>query len=152
MIRKLIALGRAEGGFALIEVLIASTVLAVGLLAVIASFSTGYLVLNRANTEATATLLADKTMESYRGKQFSALPSGGTVSVPYASTVSYSGSTTPPSPDGNPYTVTTTEVDTTATNTSGGNARTLRVITVSVKDGSGRQWAIERSTFDSLGG
>jgi prepilin-type N-terminal cleavage/methylation domain-containing protein len=149
MIRKLIARGRAEGGFALIEVLIASTVLAVGLLAVIASFSTGYLVLNRANTEATATLLADKTMESYRGKQFSALPAGGTVSVPYTSTVPYSASTTPPSPDGNPYTVTTTEIDTTATNTT---TRTMRVITVTVKDGSGRQWAIERSTFDSLGG
>src|ERR1051325_8352935 len=136
---------RGEGGFALIEVLIASTILAVGLLAVLASFSTGYLELNRANAQAAATMLADRTMESYRGKQFAALPAAGTT------TVTYNGSSSPPSPDGNSYTVQTTTVDSTATNTSGATARAIKVITVTVTDNtSGRRLMTERSTFDSL--
>ena len=146
MMNRILRRLRSEGGFALIEVLIASTILAVGLLAVLASFSTGYLALNRANTQATANLLADRTMEAYRGKQFTALPAAGTT------TVTYNGTSTPPSPDGNPYTVQTTVVDATATNTSGASARAIKVITVAVLDGAGRKWMSERSTFDSLTG
>ena len=146
MARILRRLVRDEGGFALIELLIASTVLAVGLMAVLASFSTGYLELNRANTQATTNLLADKTMEAYRGKQYSALPAAGTTSQ------TYSAASTPASPDGRTYTVQTTVVDTSATNTSGSTARTVKVITVTVSDSTGRQWVTERSTFDPLTG
>ena len=145
-LRRTAAGGRGDGGFALIEMLIALTVLSVGLLAVLGSFTTGYIALNRANTEATATLLADKTMEAYRGKQFTALPAAGTSSV------TYSVSTTPASPDGKTYTVQSTVVDTAATNTSGSTARAVKVITVTVTDSAGRLWATERSTFDALEG
>jgi prepilin-type N-terminal cleavage/methylation domain-containing protein len=137
---------QGEGGFALIELLIASTVLAVGLMAVLASFSSGYLALNRANTQATATLLADKTMEGYRGKLYTALPAAGTTSQTYSAT------STPASPDGHYYTVQTVVADSTATNTSGSTARTVKAITVTVSDSTGRQWVVQRSTFDSLTG
>jgi prepilin-type N-terminal cleavage/methylation domain-containing protein len=144
MVRIVRRVARGEGGFALIELLIASTVLAVGLMAVLASFSTGYLELSRANTQATATLLADKAMEGYRGQQFAALPSAGTTSVTYSAT------STPASPDLRTYTVQTVVADATATNTTGSTARAIKVITVSVTDSTGRQWVSERSTFEAL--
>jgi prepilin-type N-terminal cleavage/methylation domain-containing protein len=145
-VRRLAALRSREAGFALIELLIAMTVLAVGLLAVLGSFTSGYVALNRANTQATATLLADRTMEAYHGKRFTDLPGSGTTSVTYSAT------STPASPDGRTYTVQSTVADATATNTSGSTARTLKVITVTVTDSKGHQWVNERSTFDALTG
>ena len=137
---------RRNDGFALIDLLIASTVLAVGMLAVLASFSSGYLALNRANTQATATLLAEKTMEAYHGKLFSALPAAGTT------TVTYSATSSPASPDGQTYTVQSKVADAYATNTTGTNQRAVKVITVTVTDSTGRQWISQKSTFDALTG
>jgi hypothetical protein len=119
--------------------------LAVGLLALLATFSTGYTTLDRASIKGTATVLADKTMEAYRGQQFGAIAAGTT-------TATYSGATVPRSPDGRTYTVNSTVTPTTATNTSGSTARTVKLITVTVTDSNGRQWATEQSTFDSLTG
>jgi uncharacterized protein (TIGR02598 family) len=138
---------RREDGFALIELLIAMSILSVGLLGVLSSFSSGYLALNRANTQATATLLADKTMEAYHGLQFANLPASGTTP-----SVTYSASSTPASPDGRTYTVQSTVSDATATNTSGSTARSLKVITVTVTDSIGHQWVSQTSTFDALTG
>ena len=134
-----------EQGFALVELLIAMTVLGIGLLALVASFSTGYVTLDRASIKGTASVLADRTMEAYRGQQFSAI-------VPGTTTTTYSSSTTPPSPDGRTYTVTSNVTSTTATNTAGTTARTIKLVTVTITDSNGRQWATEQSTFDSLTG
>ena len=58
---------REETGFGLIELLMAMVVLNVGILAVVAAFSSGSRALARASQISTAASLADKQMESYRG-------------------------------------------------------------------------------------
>lgn len=57
---------RAERGFGLVELTIAMTMLMVGLLTLVAAFSSGYAAINHASTVSTASVLADKTMERYR--------------------------------------------------------------------------------------
>lgn len=64
---------RAEEGFGLIELLIALAVLNIGLLAILAAFNSGGLALQRASQTATASVLADKQMELYRGVRYNAI-------------------------------------------------------------------------------
>ncbi len=59
-----------EEGFTLVEMLIAMTVMAIGIAALVAGFSSGILSVNRAGTTSTAGSLADKQMESYRQAAF----------------------------------------------------------------------------------
>lgn len=61
---------RSEQGFGLVELLIAMTVLAVGVAAVLAAFTSGVYAINRADQTATAAVLADKQMEIYRGLSY----------------------------------------------------------------------------------
>jgi Tfp pilus assembly protein PilV len=56
---------RAEGGFGLVEVLIAMTMLAVGILALFAMFEAGIRQISRASTITTAGALADRELESF---------------------------------------------------------------------------------------
>jgi type II secretory pathway pseudopilin PulG len=58
---------REETGFGLIELLMAMVMLNVGILAVVAAFSSGNAALARASQISTAATLADKQIESYRG-------------------------------------------------------------------------------------
>jgi len=129
----------------MIELVAAMSILAVGLLTLIATFSSGYVAINRASTAGTASTLADTTIESYHGKPYSALADGTT-------TKTYSSITAPPSPDGRTYTVTSTIASTTAANTSGTNARTLKTISITVTDATGRTRAQEQSVIDALAG
>jgi Tfp pilus assembly protein PilV len=131
-----------EGGFGLIELTIAISVLAVALLTLLATFGSGYVTMRRAATRGTATALADKTMESFRGKQFAAITTGTTATT-------YAGSA---SPDGRTYTVTATVTAATAANTAGTTARAIKLVSVTVRDAAGRQWVKEESTFDDLAG
>ncbi len=57
---------RNEQGFGLVELLIAITVMNVGLLAIVAAFSSGTVALARASHVATGAALADAQMETYR--------------------------------------------------------------------------------------
>ena len=57
---------RQDGGFGLIELLIAMVVLNIGLLALVASFNSGIVTLQRASRVTTAAVLADQQMELYR--------------------------------------------------------------------------------------
>ena len=57
---------REEAGIGLIEVLIATTVMAIGIFAVVAGFSSGFSAINRASKHTTAAALADKQMETLR--------------------------------------------------------------------------------------
>jgi prepilin-type N-terminal cleavage/methylation domain-containing protein len=57
---------RRQEGFGLVELLIAMTVLSVGILAVVAGFGSGYVALNRATRVSSGSLLADKQMERFR--------------------------------------------------------------------------------------
>jgi Tfp pilus assembly protein PilV len=58
---------REESGFGLLELLMAMVMLNVGILAIVAAFSSGNAALARASRISTASALADKQLESYRG-------------------------------------------------------------------------------------
>jgi len=64
---------RGEEGQTLVELLIAMMVLTVGILALVAAYSSGYFALNRATRVSSATMVADAQMERFRALQFSAI-------------------------------------------------------------------------------
>ena len=72
---------REEDGFGLIELAIAMVVLNVGIFALIAAFQSGTLAVSRSAKTSSASAVADKTMEVYRGLENKAIylsaPSGG---------------------------------------------------------------------------
>ena len=57
---------REESGFGLVELLIAMTVMVVGITALVAGMSSGMVAVKRAGDESTAAALADTQMEAYR--------------------------------------------------------------------------------------
>jgi len=61
---------RDESGFGLLELLMAIVMLNVGVLAIVAAFSSGNAALARANRISTATALANKQIEIYRGADY----------------------------------------------------------------------------------
>lgn len=61
---------RNQDGFGLIELLMAMTVLNIGILAVVAAFNSGAVAIRRAEKVSTASALADAQMELYRGLQY----------------------------------------------------------------------------------
>jgi Tfp pilus assembly protein PilV len=61
---------RDESGFGLLELLMAMVMLNVGILAIVAAFSSGNAALARASQLSTAGALADKQMEIYRGQDY----------------------------------------------------------------------------------
>lgn len=88
---------RAEAGLGLVELLIAMTILAVALLALVAAFSSGALTLQRASQTSTATALANQQMELYRGLKYCAIRLDDSASnlpgpTPYTSDAAYSAS------------------------------------------------------------
>lgn len=61
---------RDESGFGLLELLMAMVMLNVGILAIVAAFSSGNAALARASRVSTASALANKQMEIYRGQDY----------------------------------------------------------------------------------
>jgi type IV pilus modification protein PilV len=63
---------RAQGeeGFTLVELLIAMIVLTVGILALVAAYSSGFVALNRATRVSSAELIADSQMERFRALNY----------------------------------------------------------------------------------
>jgi Tfp pilus assembly protein PilV len=61
---------RDESGFGLLELLMAMVMLNVGILAIVAAFSSGNAALARASRISTASALADKQIELYRGADY----------------------------------------------------------------------------------
>jgi type II secretory pathway pseudopilin PulG len=57
---------REEAGMGLVELLIAMTVMAIGISAIVAGLSSGLVAVNRARDASTAAAVADKQMEAYR--------------------------------------------------------------------------------------
>src|SRR3954469_1755694 len=55
-----------DDGFGLVELLIAMTVMAIGISGIVAGFSSGIVALNNASHAGTAGTLADRQMEAYR--------------------------------------------------------------------------------------
>lgn len=64
---------RCERGFGLIELLMAMTMLNVGILALVAAFNSGAFALNRAGKISTASAIADQQMEIYRLNKYTAI-------------------------------------------------------------------------------
>src|SRR5439155_4248587 len=85
---------RKQGGFGLIELLLAMTMLNIGLLAVVAAFSSGIVSLNRASRITTAAVLADGQMELYRALTYTSIrlePSSIPGIAPYTTDTAYRG-------------------------------------------------------------
>jgi Tfp pilus assembly protein PilV len=61
---------RDESGFGMLELLMAMVLLNVGILAIVAAFSSGNSSLARANRISTAGAVANKQMEAYRGLKY----------------------------------------------------------------------------------
>ncbi len=68
---------RDEAGIGLVELLIAMTIMAIGISAIVAGFSSGVLAINRASKTATAGTLADRQMEAYRALGYSSIALSG---------------------------------------------------------------------------
>ena len=71
MLRRL---AKSEGGFGLVELLIAMVVMSIGITAIVAGYSSGILAVDRAKVRTTAGALADRQMEAYRQGSFAAVP------------------------------------------------------------------------------
>jgi prepilin-type N-terminal cleavage/methylation domain-containing protein len=66
----------SEDGMTLIELLVAMVVMALGISAIVAGFTSGLLSVNRARQTSTVGTLADRKMEVYRQAPFSSLTPG----------------------------------------------------------------------------
>jgi type II secretory pathway pseudopilin PulG len=62
-----------ERGFGLVELVMAIVILNIGLLALVAAFNSGSVALKRASQVSTATVLADRQLELYRGLRFTGI-------------------------------------------------------------------------------
>lgn len=77
----------------LVELLIAMIVLTIGILALIAAYSSGYLALNRATRISSATLVADSQMERFRALQYSAIQLNTTCGASCTEDATFTGDT-----------------------------------------------------------
>jgi prepilin-type N-terminal cleavage/methylation domain-containing protein len=64
--------GREEG-FTLVELLIAMIVLTIGILALVAAYTSGYVALNRATRVSSAEVLTDSQMERFRALSYTSI-------------------------------------------------------------------------------
>lgn len=117
--RTSFAATRSEEGFGLVELLIAMTILAIGIAATVSVFASSIISLGHASRAGTALTIAERQLESYRAMPFVCVPRGGSIAQPGACTTTptYSGFpnpylstqpvTGPDAPDHRSYTVTT---------------------------------------------
>jgi Tfp pilus assembly protein PilV len=157
---------RQEAGFGLIELLMAMTILNLGILAVVAAFNSGIVTLRRSGMISTASVLADKQMELYRSLTYGSVALASSsipATTPYTSDPAYSASqattacTTPlpaecnasrttTGPDRHSYRIDTYIVDDHPVAAS----RAVRRVTIVVRDGLNLNKVLARttSTFD----
>jgi type II secretory pathway pseudopilin PulG len=164
-VRKIL---RREGGFGLVELLLAMTMLNIGLLAVVAAFSSGVVSINRASRITTAAVLADGQMELYRALTYSSIrlePSSIPGGAPYTTDTAYAvtqvtGSCPGPpdecnasrqatGADGKTY-----RVDTYIVSVSPTGGRPVKKVTVVIRDYTNLSvtYARQISTFDQSTG
>ena len=160
-----------EGGFGLIELLMAMVILNVGLLAIVASFNAGIITLGRASRVTTAAVLADQQMELYRTIKYDAIQlSTSTIPTtpPYTTDPAYNASQITTStcaasayPDGCSASQTTTGADnksylvnTYIVQTTPAGGRPVKQVTVVVRDAAktDRVYVRQASTFDASTG
>ncbi len=164
----------AEAGFGLIELLIAMTVLVVGIMALFAMFESGIRSTTRASTVTTAAALADREMEGYRAIRYSAigLPDDQVLAAaaPYSSDPAYSATagtrvvlaacgTSPCTTKTPVQTLTGADgasyrVDTYITWQTVGTGRGVKLVTIVVREAGDptKTWARTASAFDESTG
>ena len=164
---------REQRAFGLVELLIAMTILNIGILAVVAALNSGAVALRRAGALATAATLADAQMERYRGLTYAAIIldkcseqagdsryAGDTALAGSPTKVVTAACTTPPpaeqmasraavGADGKNY-----RVDTYIVYDTPPGGRQLKKVTIVIRDGNypSRVLAREASTFDESTG
>jgi type II secretory pathway pseudopilin PulG len=170
-IRHVLSRARSQEGFGLIELLMAMTMLNIGILALIAAFQSGAFALQRASKLSTAAAIADIQMERYRSLKYEAIHLNQTLidaaDTTYTGDASYNasqvntctGSPLPeecePSrnitgPDGKLYRVDTYIVFDTVT-----SSRQFKRVTIVIRERAnlnGRALARIASTFDQSTG
>ena len=149
-LRKVLNRSASESGQGLIELLIAMTVLVVGIGATLTLFADSLLSLQHAGKEGTAVTLADRQMETYRSMPYNCISS--VFSAP-SGCITYSGfpnpylasqtTTSSESPDHRLYDVTTT-----ITAVAGS---TYQVKVTVTEHGASQVLAREASNFSSAG-
>ena len=118
--RTSIAATRSEEGFGLVELLIAMTILVIGIAATLSVFASSIISLGHASKAGTELTIAERQLEAYRAMPFVCVPRGGVIAPmpascsatppypgfpnPYASTQTVFG---PDAPDHRSYRVTT---------------------------------------------
>lgn len=160
-------LATSEGGFGLVELLIAMTVMVIAIMAIVAAFSSGMVAVTRASRASTAGAVADAQMESYRKVRWTAI-TPTCASGTSASTDCFVSSTVTGA-DGRSYRVDTAirfdcadpagtlggTVPSSPTCTGAGAARPLKRVTIVIYDPSespAKQLFRETSTFDQATG
>jgi type II secretory pathway pseudopilin PulG len=170
---------RSEAGFGLIELLMAMVILNIGILAIVAAFSSSQIALNRASKVSTASALADTQMELYRAIKYDSIALDSTALGSVDNTYKCDAALGASCPNVTSGEVTTTcsgsplpnecnpsrsatgadrknyRVDTYITTTTPANGRSEKLVTVVVRDGrnlSGRPLARVGSTFDQSTG
>ena len=73
------ARARAEEGIGLVELLIALTIMTVGIFALVAGFSSGIETNRRASKASTAGTLADQQMETFRSGSYASIAASGST-------------------------------------------------------------------------
>jgi prepilin-type N-terminal cleavage/methylation domain-containing protein len=138
--RRLKSRLHADEGMTLIELLIAMTILSIGIAALVAGFSSGVVAINHSRLTSTAGSLADQQMELYRQASFASLPNGPDghtywmqVDGSWTCAVGTFSAGPPPSCSGTPA------------------SRPVKAVTINVRDGSAsaRLLFSETTTFDS---
>jgi type II secretory pathway pseudopilin PulG len=159
---------REESGFGLVELLIAMTVMVVGITAIVAGMSSGIVALQRASQSSTAATLADIQMEGYRKVKYTDAALAPTCSSgTSASTDCFVSSPPTTGPDGRTYRIDAAvrfdcavgtvggTVPSSATCTGTGAARPAKLVTIVVYDPSttpAKELFRETSTFDQATG
>jgi len=138
----------AEAGFTLVELLIAMTLMAIGIAAIVAGFSSGVFAIGRASQASTGAAIADQQMETYRQEPYSAIiVNMATCASPAPAAVPQTGS------DGRTYLVTTAICATTPSTSGGTSGEQVKQVTITVVDKvTNKTLVTESSTFDSLTG
>jgi len=159
---------RRQGGFGLIELLLAMTILNIGLLAVVAAFSSGIRSLSRASRITTAAVLADGQMELYRALTYGSIrlePTSIPATAPYTTDSAYSGSQVTASCPGPPDECNASRtaagadrksyrIDTYIVSTTPTGGRPVKKVTVVIRDPNNLSIVFARqvSTFDQSTG
>src|SRR5215213_3405714 len=108
-----------EEGFQLVEILIAMTILAIGISAIVAGFSSGMIAVVNAGRASTAAALADKQMEAYRADLFNTLKTQLTCGAGAQASAVCAQPSTPVGADNRTYSVLTSITWSCATDPTG---------------------------------